>query len=71
MIVRNVTKAQILPGSGSCGNLGDSGGSVFTTVSGGVRAAGTFSGFAFTHCNILFTDIYRTYLGLPGDVLLY
>lgn len=46
-----------------------SGGAVFSTVSGGVQAAGTFSGFLV--CRIYFTPIYDTFLALPGDVLLH
>ena len=48
---------------------GDSGGAVFSIVSGGVKAAGIFSGFFV--CRIYFTPIYDTFLALPGDVLLH
>jgi len=64
--VRNVTRAN---GSVPCMDLGDSGGSIFATVTGGVKAAGTLSGYGISQCVILFTDIYRSYLYLPGDVL--
>jgi len=64
--VRNVSRAN---GSAPCMDLGDSGGSIFATVTGGVKAAGTLSGYGISTCVILFTDIYRTYLGLPGDIL--
>lgn len=67
--VRNVTKAT-KSGLSPCSDHGDSGGSVFSIVTGGVQAAGTYSGFAILRCNILFTDIYSTYLALPGDILL-
>lgn len=67
--VRNVTKAT-KSGLTPCVDHGDSGGSVFSIVNGGVQAAGTFSGYAILRCNILFTEIYRSYLGLPGDIVL-
>ena len=70
VIVRNATRAHRAPGGGACMVHGDSGGSIFTKVTGGVKAAGIQSGFAFNTCNIIFTDIYRAYLGLPGDVVL-
>lgn len=50
----------------TCAGHGDSGGAVFSTVSGGVKAAGIFSGFLV--CRIYFTPIYDTYLALPGDI---
>lgn len=43
---------------------GDSGGALFSIVSGGVKAAGIFSGFFV--CRIYFTPVYLSYLGLPG-----
>ena len=60
---RNVTVA--LRGAvAPCAGDGDSGGSVFSLASGGVKAAGVFSGFIA--CRIYFTDIYRSYVWLPG-----
>lgn len=66
--VRNVASAS--RAGGPCIASGDSGGSVFSVVTGGIQAHGTFSGYRLTTCQILFTDIYRSYLGLPGDILL-
>jgi hypothetical protein len=66
--VRNVSSAA--RGTlATCAGDGDSGGSVFSLVSGGVRAAGVFSGFLA--CRIFFTDYYNAYLGLPGAAFLY
>lgn len=72
--VRNIVRAYRL--SPPCAYYGDSGGSVFGTVSGGVIAIGTFSGFYGTvepppdgACGIVFTDIYNSFLGLPGNPL--
>lgn len=53
----------------TCAGKGDSGGAVFSTVTGGVKAAGIFSGFLV--CRIYFTPIYDTFLALPGDIYLY
>lgn len=66
--VRNVSAAYAV--GLTCPDLGDSGGSVFSIVTGGVKAMGTYSGYRVQKCSILFTDIYRSYQGLPGDVLL-
>jgi hypothetical protein len=63
---RNMTSA-VRGTFDTCANHGDSGGSVFAKVTGGVKAAGVFSGFLV--CRIYFTDIYRSYLGLPGAPL--
>lgn len=70
--IRNANNAPLNPfTNSSCVAAGDSGGSVFSIVSGGVRAAGTLSGYGPNACTMIFTDIYRTYLWLPGDVLLH
>ena len=66
--VRNVSSAS-RGALTTCAGPGDSGGAVFSTVSGGVQAAGIFSGFLV--CRIYFTPIYDTFLALPGDVLLH
>ena len=65
--VRNVVAAT---GAAPCAAPGDSGGSVFLPVTGGVMAVGTYSGYKISTCSILFTDIYATFLALPGDVIL-
>lgn len=40
----------------------DSGGSVFTIVTGGVAAKGIISGMGFTGCYVYFTDIRLSFL---------
>lgn len=65
---RNITSA-VRGQPDTCANHGDSGGSVFGLVTGGVQAAGVFSGFLV--CRVYFTDIHRSYLGLPGTVMLH
>jgi hypothetical protein len=67
--VRNITRAGN-PSGPPCSDHGDSGGSVFVSpVSGGVTAAGTYSGiWGISNCNIVFTDIYSSYLAFPGDI---
>jgi hypothetical protein len=47
-----------------CATNGDSGGALFSIVSGGVKAAGIFSGFLV--CRIYFTPVYLSFIGLPG-----
>ena len=64
---RNITEANK---SGACIQLGDSGGSVFSLIAGGVIAAGTISGIGAINCSMFFTDIYRSFLGLPGTILI-
>jgi len=68
VIVRNVVQASIFFGGSFCADHGDSGGSVFKSQPNGVIAYGTYSGFQITNCRIMYTDIHRSYMGLPGDV---
>jgi hypothetical protein len=68
---RNIVLAGATTSYDPCTAQGDSGGSIFSPVTGGVRAVGTYSGQAASPCDIVFTDIYNTYLALPGDALLY
>jgi len=64
--VKNITRAGA--DSPPCIDEGDSGGSVFVSpVGSGITAAGTISGWWNQQCGLVFTDIYLTYLGLPGD----
>ena len=65
--IRNASSA--LAWNGPCVDLGDSGGSVFSIVSGGVKAAGVQSGFGPGNCRIWFTDYWTSYFGLQGDIL--
>jgi Trypsin len=62
--VRNVSSAArgaiLVP----CATNGDSGGAIYSLVSGGLKAAGVFSGFFV--CRIYFTGIYDSFLALPG-----
>lgn len=62
--VRNVSSAARGALFQPCATNGDSGGALFSIVSGGVKAAGIFSGFFV--CRIYFTPVYLSYLGLPG-----
>lgn len=64
--VRNITSA-VRGTFDTCANRGDSGGSVFSKVTGGVKAAGVFSGFVA--CRIFFTDYYHAYLEFPGAAI--
>jgi hypothetical protein len=68
--VRNIVRAGVTYGDTSCPQPGDSGGSVFhfPVSSSGVVAVGTFSGFWGAACDIVYTDIWHSYLGLPGDI---
>jgi hypothetical protein len=56
--------------TGSGVEKGDSGGSVFTLTTGGVKARGTISGFGVGLCGaaVFYTDIRVSYFGLPGTV---
>jgi hypothetical protein len=73
---RNVVRSKNK--QGWCARPGDSGGSVFITVSGGVAARGVTSGGAgggsdyygglLDQCSHIFTDIYDIYYGLPGSL---
>lgn len=66
--VRNITESYKT--GGTCPTHGDSGGSVYSLVATGVTAAGTYSGFGISVCTAFFTDIYRSFLGLPGTSLI-
>jgi hypothetical protein len=68
--VRNIVRAGVTYGDTPCPAPGDSGGSVFhfPVSSSGVTAVGTFSGFWGAPCDVVFTDIWHSYLGLPGDI---
>ncbi len=68
LVARNMSSA--LSWSGPCVLDGDSGGSIFSIVSGVVKAAGVQSGAGPGNCRIYFTPIYDSYLALPGDILL-
>ncbi len=68
---RNVVLAGATTSQDPCTAGGDSGGALFRSVTGGVQAVGTLSGQSGSPCDIVFTDIYNSYLGLPGDVLTY
>jgi hypothetical protein len=66
VVIKNATIAYIL--SGPFIAQGDSGGSVFReNASGNIIAVGVLSGFA-GDSSAVFTDLYHTYLALPGDV---
>jgi hypothetical protein len=70
--VRNVTIAQFYGDPHPCPISGDSGGSVFAIVTGGVRAAGTYSGqYGVSNCTVVYTEAYDSYLALPGAFLKY
>ena len=69
--VRGVSIGQFYGNPHPCPIGGDSGGSVFSVVTGGVKAVGTYSGYYVTTCTLVYTEIYDSYLGLPGDILLY
>lgn len=62
--VRNISSAARGALFQPCATNGDSGGAVFSIASGGVKAAGIFSGFFV--CRIYFTPVYLSFLGLPG-----
>lgn len=67
VIARNVTTAYLL-NSGTVVDHGDSGGSVFRVDgSGGIIAVGVHSG-KIGDSTAAFTDIYHSFLALPGDV---
>lgn len=62
---RNVTEGTK---SGACIQSGDSGGSVFKLVTGGVRAVGIISGMGAHGCYVYFTDIWLAndaFVGYP------
>ncbi|MEO8480539.1 MAG: trypsin-like serine protease [Gemmatimonadota bacterium] len=65
---RNITQASKY--LGTCPTHGDSGGSVYSLLATGVIAAGTYSGFGVAQCTAFFTDIYRSFLGLPGTIVI-
>jgi len=65
---RNISSALSL--TSPCVAGGDSGGTLFSLVTGGVKEAGVLSGSGPGPCRIYFTPIYRSYLGLPGSPLM-
>lgn len=64
---RNVSSALSI--QSQCSTGGDSVGALFSIVSGGVKAAGVFSGALIGGCRIYFTPIWDSYLALPGAPL--
>lgn len=65
---RNVTEGTK---SGACIQHGDSGGSVFKLVTGGVRAVGIISGMGLTGCYVYFTDIWLANDAFVGYPMVY